>query len=77
MTSHHVRTLYNAQPFQPFVFHLADGRAIAVPHREFMAIGPGGRTVLVFDEEDTFNIIDLLLVTDIQVKQNGSKRRKR
>jgi hypothetical protein len=55
---------------------LADGRHISVPHMEFMAIGPTGRTVIVYDEDDAHNIIDLLLVTDIRV-ENGSKRRKR
>jgi hypothetical protein len=71
-----VRDVYRAEPFRPFVLHLADGRHILVPHREFMAIGPTGRTVIVYDEDEAHNIIDLLLVTDIRV-ENGSKRRKR
>ncbi|MEX2142367.1 MAG: hypothetical protein WD894_24070 [Pirellulales bacterium] len=76
MTIEKVREVYRAEPFRRFVLHLADGRHIAVPHREFMAIGPTGRTVIVYDEDDAHNIIDLLLVTDIRV-ENGSKRRKR
>ena len=76
MTIEKVREVYRAEPFRPFIMNLADGRHISVPHREFMAIGPTGRTVIVYDEDDAHNIIDLLLVTDIRV-ENGSKRRKR
>jgi hypothetical protein len=76
MTIEQVRGLYQARPFHPFVMHLADGREIPVPHQEFMAIGPTGRTVFVYDEHESFNIVDLLLVTDIRA-ENGSKRRKR
>jgi hypothetical protein len=76
MTIDHVRRLYQAQPFQPFVLHLADGREIPVPHQEFMAIGPTGRTIIVYDEQESFNIVDLLLVTDVRL-ENGRKRGKR
>ena len=82
MTIEQIRRLYEAQPFRPFLIHLADGRALPVEHREFMASAPSGRTVIVYQPDDSFNIIDLLLVTDIEVKPNGtskgngSKRRK-
>ena len=68
MTIEQLRNFYNAQPFQPFVMHLADGRAIPVHHREFMASAPSGRTITVFQPDDTLNIIDLLLVTDLEIK---------
>ena len=76
MTTEQVRKLYDGQPFRPFRFHLADGREIPVPHRDFMYITPPGRTVIVSDDDGAINIIDLLLVTDIRI-ENGSKRRKR
>ena len=71
MTLEHVRTLYDASPFRPFTLHLADGRAIPVQHREFLASAPSGRTVIVFQPDDSFNIIDLLLVTDVEVRSEG------
>ena len=75
MTIDQIRRLYEAQPFRPFVLHLADGREIPVAHREFMASAPSGRTVIVFQPDDTFNIVDLLLVTDLEVRPaNGHKR---
>ncbi|HUY88102.1 MAG TPA: hypothetical protein VMV10_05180 [Pirellulales bacterium] len=80
MTIERFHELLDAQPFQPFTIHLADGRAVPVVHREFIASAPTGRTVVVFQPDDTLNIIDLLLVTDLEIKTpNGSasKRRKR
>lgn len=80
MTIERVRELYNAQPFQPFIIHLADGREIPVHHRDYIMAAPSGRTIYVSQPDDSFNIIDLLLVTDIELKRgrNGvSGRRKR
>jgi hypothetical protein len=76
MTIEQVRQLYNAAPFRPFIIHLADGRQIPVKHREFMALSPSGRTVVVYQTDDTSNIIDLLLVTDLEVK-NGERTKGR
>jgi hypothetical protein len=79
MTIEKIRDLYVAQPFKPFIIHLADGRAIPVHHREFMLTVPSGRTIVVVQPDDSLNIIDLLLVTDLEVKPtaNGSGKRPR
>jgi hypothetical protein len=79
MTIEQIRTLYNAQPFQPFIIHLADGRQVTVHHREFIMAVPSGRTLFVCQPDDTVNIIDLLLVTDVELKPkaNGPGRRRR
>jgi hypothetical protein len=78
MTIDKIRQLYEGRPFQPFTIHLADGRQIVVEHPEFMARAPSGRTVVVYQPNDSFNIIDLLLVTDLEVQPstNGKRRRK-
>lgn len=68
MTIEQVRAAYNNQPFQPFVIHLADGREILVPHRDFMLTVPSGRTIIVVKPDDSWNVIDLLLVTDLEFK---------
>jgi len=68
MTIEQVRNLYNSQPFRSFAFHLADGRAIPVLHREFMMMSPSGRTVYVTQPDESLNIIDLLLVTDLELQ---------
>jgi hypothetical protein len=79
MTIEKIRALYEAQPFLPFVIHLADGREISVLHREFIMTVPSGRTLVVAKPDDTVHIIDLLLVTDVEIKTqaNGSRKRRR
>jgi hypothetical protein len=47
MTIDQLRSAYQAQPFRPFVLHLADGRSIQVHRREFMLTVSSGRTVIV------------------------------
>lgn len=73
MTIERLREVYDAQPFRPFVLHLADGREIPVVHREFMITAPSGRTVVVMQPDEQLNIIDLLLVTDVEIKLAKSK----
>jgi hypothetical protein len=79
MTIERIRELYHAQPFQPFVLHLADGRSIPVLHQEFLMALPRGRTIYVCQPDETVNIVDLLLVTDVEIKPhaNGPGRRRR
>ena len=79
MTIEQVRRFYDAKPFQPFVIHLADGREIPIVHREFIMAAPSGRTVSVYQPDDTLNVIALLLVTDLEIKPlgNGARRRRR
>jgi hypothetical protein len=79
MTIEKVKELYDAKPFHPFVIHLADGRAVPVYHRDFIMAAPSGRTLIVLQPDDSMNIIDLLLVTDIelQLSSNGARKKKR
>jgi hypothetical protein len=74
MTIERIREAYHAEPFRPFVLHLADGRQIAVHHPEFMAAAPSGRTVTVYQPDDTMNVVDLLLVTDLEFPSAKPKR---
>jgi hypothetical protein len=67
--------MYNAAPFKPFVIHLADGRRIPVKHPEFMATSPSGRAIVVSERDDSFNVIDLLPVTSLEIKNGKAPRR--
>jgi len=73
MTIEQFKQTCHATPFRPFVLHLADRREIPVKHRDFVAISPSGRTLIVYQPDESFNTIDLLLVTDIEVK-NGRRQ---
>ena len=80
MNVEQIKAAAQVVPFRPFVLNLADGREVAVPHREFLYFFPSGRTVLVAQPDESFNIIDSLLVTDLEFKPaasgNGKGRRK-
>ena len=71
MTVEQLRTVYQARPFRPFTLHLADGDKLHVPHADFLSHSPNGRTLIVYGEDDSFSIVDLLLVTWIEV-HNGA-----
>jgi hypothetical protein len=78
-TIEQLKRLYNAKPFQPFVIHLADGREVPVVHRDFIMAVPSGRILVVCLPDDTVDLIDLLLVTDVKIQpgRNGSRKRRR
>jgi hypothetical protein len=76
MTSEKLRELWKAEPFHKFTIHLADGRQIPVLHREFLMISPSGRTAYVSQPDDSMNIVDILLVTDLEVRHNGRTHRR-
>ena len=66
MTIEQLRRLHQAQPFRPFRVHLADGRHLDVFHPEFLAQTAGGRTIIIADTDETFEVVDLLLVTSLE-----------
>jgi hypothetical protein len=79
MTVERLREVLTTQPFRPFTIHLADGNSIPVASREFVSTSPSGRTIVVWQPDDRMNILDLLLVTKLEVEpaNGGRPRRKR
>lgn len=68
MTAEQLRAMREANPFRPFTIHLADGRTLSVPHRDFVSQSPSGRTIIVYQSNDAFSIVDLYLVTELEVQ---------
>ena len=63
-----IRGLLHAQPFRAFVLHTADGRALPVPHPDYVFITLGGRTLIVNSTtNDLYTIIDAMLIPRIEV----------
>ena len=78
MTTEQLRKAYDAQPFMPFSLYLADGRVIAVPHRDFMLLPPTAqRTFGVADDHGVIETIDLLLVVSIKPMNGRSQTGRR
>jgi hypothetical protein len=65
-----LQKLYDAEPFRPFLIHMADGRKIPVKHREFMALSPSGRTAYVYQMNDDSDVIDVALVTSLELRRS-------
>jgi hypothetical protein len=72
MTVEQMRAMCDATPFRPFVIHLADGKEIPVVSREFISSAPTGRTIVVWQPDDSMSIIDLLLVTRLEQKSTDN-----
>lgn len=68
MTAEQLRAMREANPFRPFTIHLADGRSVTVPHRDFVSQSPGGRTIIVYGADEAVSVLDLLLVTELEVQ---------
>jgi hypothetical protein len=67
MTVEQFRTTLHQQPFRPFKIRMADGRAFEVVHPDFVAQSPSGRTVIVTHPDDSYSVLDLLLMSELEV----------
>ena len=74
MTTEAMSKLHQARPFQPFVIRLGDGQALDVEHPEMLAYSSKSRTATVYRRDGSFEIVDLLLVTGLEVPGGRSIR---
>ncbi len=74
MTIEQLRNVHQARPFRPFTIHLADGRSFYIPHNDFLSHSPKGRTLIVYGKRDSFDILDLLLVSGIEVHDSNAEQ---
>lgn len=67
MTPERVLELQDATPFLPFELVLADGRALPVPHPDFLSVQADEEMIRLHDESaKTVEIIDLLHVISLR-----------
>ena len=74
MTIQQLRAAHRAAPFRPFTVRMADGRSFQVPHPDFLSMSPSGRTVIIYQENEEFSILDLLLMTEIETSPTSTPR---
>jgi len=67
MTTEQFRVTLHQQPFRPFTIHMVDGRVFAVAHPDFVAQSPSGRTVIVIQPDESYSVLDLLLMSELEV----------
>ena len=62
-----MRELARAVPFVPFTIHLAEGGSLRVPTVDHIAIGPAGGRVVVFGDDDSYDVLPGLLISRVSV----------
>ena len=63
-----VKKFMHATPWKPFTLCLADGRKIDVPHPDFISISRAGRTVVLTNVDDEFEMVDVFLILSAKTK---------
>ena len=72
-----IRKLLHAQPFRPFIIHIADGGRIPVKHEDFVALAPSGRSMHVYQPDDSYEVVDVPLVTRLRATASNGARKSR
>jgi len=67
MTVEQLKNVMHAQPFQPFTVHMGDGRSFLVKHPDYIARSPSGRTIVIYNDDESSSILDMLLVTELEI----------
>lgn len=66
-----IREALHRRPFEPFTLRLADGRALPVPHPDFVAVGQG--RVVIIGADDSWSVVEPLMVVSLEF--NGPSAR--
>jgi hypothetical protein len=61
-----LRKLRRAEPFVPFVLHLADGRRFTVTHAEGLTIPAAGTIAGFFGDGESYEVLDVDQITDVE-----------
>jgi len=64
-----IRQALHKQPFDPFSIRLADGRALPVPHPDFVAVSP--RRIIVVAEDGSWSVVEPILI--VSLDHNGAR----
>jgi len=67
MTTEQCRATLRLQPFRPFTIRMADGRSFDVAHPDLVAQSQSGRTVIVIQSDESYSLLDLPSMSELQV----------
>lgn len=77
MNAQFIKDAVDIRPFRQFVLRTGDGREYLVKSPEMLMIIPGGRTIIVSQDEDSFDVIDTILISSLHYKPGSSEKGKR
>ncbi len=66
-----IRQALHREPFEPFRIRLADGRALPVPHQDFVALAP--RRLVVVAEDNSWTVVEPFLVVSLDYDGAASR----
>jgi hypothetical protein len=69
-----LRNTLRASPFLPFTIRMADGRTFPVPHPDFVWIPPSSRMAFIHSLKESYSIVDILLMTELEVSSPTKAR---
>jgi hypothetical protein len=72
-----IRKMLHNEPFRHFVIVVADGGRIPVLHEDFVAVAPTGREMIVYQPDGSYNVVDTMLVTRLEVEATDGRRKTR
>jgi hypothetical protein len=72
MTVKYLRSLIENEPFQRLTIHLADGRALIVPGREYLLVPPVGDVLIAVERDGAVRHIAANLVTEVKWEKKAS-----
>jgi hypothetical protein len=72
MTADAIKDALHTIPFVPFALKVVGGKKYAVPHPDFVAISPTGRTLVLYTEGDRSTVIDIALVSQLERQSSAA-----
>jgi hypothetical protein len=66
MTRQVLRKAMERRPFRRFSVRLTDGEFVPIKSDHSAAVHPKGETMVIFEEDGSYRIIDIALITELQ-----------
>ncbi len=66
MTRRVIQKALAQKPFRRFSIRLTDGRRVRIRSEHTAAVHPKGKTMIVFEDDGGYRIIDIALATELQ-----------
>lgn len=70
-----IRDRLAAQPFFPFLAHMADGREYNVPTHDHAHVSHGGGRVSIWTDDETEYFLPAMLISGLKVGSNGKREK--
>ncbi|HEV3262756.1 MAG TPA: hypothetical protein VG013_38325 [Gemmataceae bacterium] len=67
-----IREALHRQSFRAFSLRLADGRALIVPHPDFVAVSPR-RVIVINSQDESHSVLEPLLIVSIDYAGDGQQ----